>query len=143
MRVPPVDEGRAGAELLVERPRTDGGPGTATYQEYLDRFVAEVEPALISFDHYMLVGPSPGVRETTSTTGCSYATSPLQTGLPSWVFILACQHFGFRLPTEAELLWQVNVSLAYGCKGTQYFTYWTPDGDGFYQGRAVRRRTAR
>ena len=32
-----------------------------------------------------------------------------------------------RSPTEAELLWQVNVGLAYGAKGIIYFTYWTPD----------------
>jgi hypothetical protein len=34
------------------------------------------------------------------------------------------------------LAWQVNVSLAYGCKGIQYFTYWTPDparGEGYTQ----------
>ena len=24
-------------------------------------------------------------------------------------------------------MWQVNVSLAYGAKGIQYFTYWTPE----------------
>jgi hypothetical protein len=32
-----------------------------------------------------------------------------------------------RRPNEAELFWQVNVSLAYGAKGIQYFTYWTPN----------------
>ena len=32
-----------------------------------------------------------------------------------------------RRPNESELMWQANVSLAYGAKGIQYFTYWTPD----------------
>ena len=32
-----------------------------------------------------------------------------------------------RRPNEAEVRWQVNTGLAYGAKGIQYFTYWTPD----------------
>jgi hypothetical protein len=28
-------------------------------------------------------------------------------------------------------LWQINVSLAYGAKGIQYFTYWTPSATHF------------
>jgi hypothetical protein len=31
-----------------------------------------------------------------------------------------------RRPVEAEIFWQINVALAYGVKGIQYFTYWTP-----------------
>jgi hypothetical protein len=31
-----------------------------------------------------------------------------------------------RPPDEAEIFWEINVALAYGVKGIQYFTYWTP-----------------
>jgi hypothetical protein len=31
------------------------------------------------------------------------------------------------VPTEAQLRWQINMSLAYGAKGILYFTYWTPE----------------
>jgi len=58
----------------------------------------------------------------------------LNFGVHSWVFI---QSMGFdgsglglgkrRTPDENEIFWQINVSLAYGAKGIQYFTYWTPD----------------
>lgn len=58
----------------------------------------------------------------------------LRFGIPSWVFI---QSMGFdgrrvgllprRRPNEREILWQINVSLAYGAKGIQYFAYWTPE----------------
>jgi hypothetical protein len=54
--------------------------------------------------------------------------------IPAWVFIQTLAYDGHREPTAAELLWQVNISLAYGAKGIQYFTYWTPEaarGEGF------------
>ncbi len=54
--------------------------------------------------------------------------------LPTWTYIQTLAYNGHRSPTAADLLWQVNVSLAYGAKGIQYFTYWTPDparGEGF------------
>ncbi len=107
--------------------------GTSTYQEHLDRYVAEAHPDFISFDHYPLLGPSPEIREDYFHNWVLVRDRALRSGLPTWVFILACEHYGYRLPTEAELLWQVNVSLAYGCKGIQYFTYWTPPLPGFYQ----------
>ncbi|MEQ7129376.1 hypothetical protein ABN034_33270 [Actinopolymorpha sp. B11F2] len=107
--------------------------GTPTYEEHLDRYVTEAHPDFISFDHYPLLGPSPAIRGDYFHNWVLVRRQALQSGLPTWVFILACSHYGYRLPTEAELLWQINVSLAYGCKGIQYFTYWTPPLDGFYE----------
>jgi hypothetical protein len=107
--------------------------GTPTYEEHLDRYVTEAVPDVISFDHYALLGPSPAVRADYFHNWVLVRRQALRSGLPSWVFILACSHYGYRLPTQAELLWQINVSLAYGCKGIQYFTYWTPPLDGFYE----------
>lgn len=101
--------------------------GAPTYQDYLDRYVSETHPAFLSFDHYALRGPAPGLRPDYFYNWVLVRNEALRFGVPSWVFILACAHFDYRLPTEAELLWQVNVSLAYGCKGIQYFTYWTPE----------------
>jgi hypothetical protein len=101
--------------------------GTPTYQDYLDRYVAESDPGFVSFDHYGLVGPSPGLRPDYFYNWVLVRNKALQADLPFWGFILACAHFNYRLPTEAELLWQINVGLAYGCKGIQYFTYWTPE----------------
>jgi hypothetical protein len=64
----------------------------------------------------------------------------LQAGIPSWVFIQSAEFGGSgtnisyrRRPNEAEIRWQINVSLAYGAKGIQYFTYWTPTGTGFVE----------
>ena len=55
----------------------------------------------------------------------------LQAGIPSWAFIQSVDYWGNtrerRRPNEAEIRWQINVGLAYGAKGIQYFTYWTPN----------------
>jgi hypothetical protein len=105
------------------------GPG---YDDYVSGFIQTVKPSLLSFDRYPLG---------TSSDDAGYfqnwaqiRSHALAAGIPSWVFIQTLAYNGHRSPTAAELAWQVNVSLAYGCKGIQYFTYWTPDparGEGF------------
>ncbi len=108
-------------------------PGTgAGYDDYVNAFIQQVRPSLLSFDRYPLG---------TSSDDAGYFQNwsqirahALAAGIPSWVFIQTLAYGGHRQPTAAELAWQVNVSLAYGCKGIQYFTYWTPDparGEGF------------
>ena len=120
-------------------------PGNAlqapSYEDYLDSYLNEAQypgsaiaPPLLSFDHYPLL------TDERITTDYFYNHAvirrfALRFGVPSWGFV---QSVGFngggiglaprRAPDEAEILWQINVSLAYGVKGIQYFTYWTPSG---------------
>ena len=107
--------------------------GTSTYETYVERYCNEVNPTVLCFDHYPLLS------DTKITSGYFYNWAVIrkfsrQFGIPSWVFI---QSVGFdgsavgmakrRTPNEHEIFWQINVSLAYGAKGIQYFTYWTPN----------------
>ena len=111
--------------------------GTSTYEEYLRLYLSEVAPPLLCFDHYPLLEG----REITSDYFYNWAVIrryALQAGIPSWVFIQSADFGGEganiskrRRPNEAEILWQINVSLAYGAKGIQYFTYWTPAATDF------------
>ncbi|MDG0810455.1 hypothetical protein [Cohnella rhizosphaerae] len=49
-------------------------------------------------------------------------------GVSFWLFIQTLSFNGkYREPNEAELRWQVNLSLAFGAVGIQYFTYWSPE----------------
>jgi hypothetical protein len=106
--------------------------GTSTYEEYLRLYLREVAPPFLCFDHYPLLEGT----EITSDYFYNWAVIrryALQAGIPSWVFIQSADFGGEganiskrRRPNEAEILWQINVSLAYGAKGIQYFTYWTP-----------------
>lgn len=106
---------------------------TSSYREYLERYLGVVRPPLLSFDHYPLLSEG-RITGDYFYNWAEIRRFSLRFGVPSWIFI---QSVGFdgsksglpkrRRPDEAELLWQANVSLAYGAKGIQYFTYWTPD----------------
>ena len=45
-------------------------------------------------------------------------------GTPVWANALSSAHYAFRKPTEHELLWQITVSAACGCKGTVWFRFY-------------------
>ncbi|HEY3558119.1 MAG TPA: hypothetical protein VGL05_11680 [Kribbella sp.] len=100
---------------------------------YYRNFVDVVKPSLISFDRYPLL--SEGREDANYFHNWAIVRdAALHGDIPSWVFIQTLAYNGHREPTAAELLWQVNISLAYGAKGIQYFTYWTPEaarGEGF------------
>jgi hypothetical protein len=118
--------------------------GTETYAEYIDSLLEVVRPPVLSFDHYpLLVGPA-----TTDDYFDNWSVirqRALAAGIPAWVVIQSLGYTGLegyddrRRPTKRELLWQVNVSLAYGAQGIMYFTYWTPPGAAF--GEALVTRT--
>lgn len=107
---------------------TEGDKITA-YKEHLDRYVAEVKPALISYDHYQF---------TRSGDAGDYFLNlelirekSLQAGLPflnivqssSWVPGEAASPHSPRVPGPDELRFLVNTSLAYGAQGISYYIY--------------------
>lgn len=100
---------------------------------YYRNFVDVVQPSLISFDRYPLL--SEGREDANYFHNWAIVRdAALHGDIPAWVFIQTLAYNNHREPTPAELLWQINISLAYGAKGIQYFTYWTPEaarGEGF------------
>ncbi|HWD83211.1 MAG TPA: hypothetical protein VG497_30130 [Kribbella sp.] len=100
---------------------------------YYRNFVDVVKPSLISFDQYPLL--SEGREDANYFHNWAIVRDAALYGdIPAWVFIQTLAYNNHREPTAAELLWQINISLAYGAKGIQYFTYWTPEaarGEGF------------
>lgn len=99
-------------------PDFEGGAGYA-------RFVEAVKPDLVSFDRYpiLLTGEDLGYFK----NWAAVRAAALPANLPTWVFIQSVGYRNHAVPTAADLRWQINISLAYGCKGIQYFTYWTRD----------------
>ena len=112
-----------------------------SYTDYLERYMNEtryesaVAPPFLSFDHYPLLAD----EKTTPDFFYNHAVIrnfARRFDVPSWAFV---QSMGFnggnvglavrREPDKAEIFWQINVALAYGAKGIQYFTYWTPEDD--------------
>ncbi|MFC0436222.1 hypothetical protein [Kutzneria buriramensis] len=102
------------------------------YPKVLKDFISQVAPPLLSFDYYPL--RTTGEAEDYFLCWSQIRQAGLDSGLPTWTYVQTLPSGIFPQPTAADLAWQVNVSLAYGCKGIQYFTYWTPDparGEGF------------
>lgn len=103
------------------------------YDTYVGEYVKQTKPPLISFDRYPLL--SDGNDDLNYFQNwVQIRKHGLTANLPTWVYIQSLAYNNHRSPTKEELLWQINVSLAYGAKGIQYFTYWTPDparGEGF------------
>ena len=104
--------------------------GAATYDEHLARYIAEVKPPLVSYDHYCLM--EDGARRTGYYPNlAAVRRRSMEAGLDFWQIILSSALLEYRDPTEADMRWQVWTSLAYGAKGISYFTYWTVPSDNF------------
>ncbi|MGH3088136.1 MAG: hypothetical protein ACRDSJ_12550 [Rubrobacteraceae bacterium] len=116
---------------------------TSSYAKYLAQYTSIVEPPLLSFDHYPLLSGKKITRDY-FFNWAKVRSRALRANIPSWVFIQSVDFDGAavrlaprRRPSRADLLWQINVSLAYGAKGIQYFTYWTPEGSRVPYGQAL------
>ncbi len=51
-----------------------------------------------------------------------------ENGVDLAAFILSTGHLHYRQPDEDDVRWQMNVSLAFGAKNLQYFTWFYPTG---------------
>jgi hypothetical protein len=98
--------------------------GTATYQEYVDRFVAEVPVPFLSFDHYPVTGA--GLRPEWYENLEIISRAAHKADKPFWAFVLAVAHDPYPVAQIEHLRLQAFSNLAYGAACIQYFTYWTP-----------------
>lgn len=111
--------------------------GTSSYDEYLERFLVEVEPELLSYDHYPF-GEVEGKKKDRSSYFANLTSvrdAALRHDVPFMLIALAMPHGPYRDPSEAELAWQVFHALAFGARGVSYFTYWTPPEGGEWANR--------
>ena len=110
--------------------------GAPSYRDHVEDFLTTVKPRFVSYDHYCLLtkGDRPDYFENLEIV----RDASLRHGVPFWQIVqLAPFHQSWRDPTEAELRWQVNTSLAYGCKGIWYFTFWTRSEWNLGEGRGA------
>ena len=99
-----------------------------TYEQYVEDFLTNARPRLLSFDHYALLDNGtlrPNYFENLEIV----RRQGLKHDVPiSFIFQLT-SHGSYRDPSEEELRWQVNTGLIYGTKALLYFTYWHPPAD--------------
>ncbi|BBH23089.1 hypothetical protein Back11_44340 [Paenibacillus baekrokdamisoli] len=103
-----------------------------TYTEYVQQYFEQFKPEVLSYDHYPFLtetkDASGGITEDYFYNLEQIRTAAVEHNVPFWLFIQTLSfNLSHRDPTEEEIRWQVYTSLAYGAKGIQYFTYWTPE----------------
>ena len=96
--------------------------GTPDYATYLERFIADCRPPILSYDHYAMMEGG-GLRPGYFGNLDAMRKAAKAHDLPFWNIVLSVAHFNYREPTDADLRFQVYTSLAYGARGLSYFTY--------------------
>ncbi len=100
-----------------------------SFTQYLDRYVEEVKPQFLSYDFYGIVQEAGAtmLRKGFFDNLEEVSKKARKQAIPFWAFVLATPFGPHPTPAEGELRFQVFASLAYGARGIQYFTYWTPE----------------
>ena len=104
--------------------------GTTDYKEYIDRYIEQVKPSFISYDHYALHVDGYGNYKITPDVLWNLeivAERCKAAGIPMYTFVSDMSYGSTsREPNREELRWQVLTQLVYGSRSIQYFCYWTP-----------------
>ena len=112
--------------------------GTSTYEEYVDRFVKEVDVDVLCMDHYPIFRPDrPDGRDNYCNNLEVMRKLSLEADIPFWNFFNNIPFGPHTDPTEDQLRWQVYASLTYGAKGVHWFCYYTPVGQEFPKGGGI------
>ncbi|MHC4120187.1 MAG: glycoside hydrolase family 16 protein [Planctomycetota bacterium] len=99
--------------------------GVEDYRDYVQRFVEQVDPIVLMYNHYPL-----RVNRKADTGWhrdlALFRAESRRAGIAFWVFA-QCQGIrGYlRVPTREEIAWQANTALAYGARGIWWYRYWT------------------
>jgi hypothetical protein len=94
------------------------------YESYVRMLVDVIGQRFLSYDNYSLVGGE--MLDSFYTNLEIIRRAALEKGVPFWNCILANAHFNYMEPSDATFALQVYATLAYGGRGIQYFTYFTP-----------------
>jgi hypothetical protein len=102
--------------------------GTKTYTEYLEKFVNEVKPQLISYDNYMVQFSMDNEK---ADQAAKYYTNLLEVRrvavkyhLPFYNIVSSNQiRPHTTIPSPANLLFQAYTTLAAGARGVKWYTY--------------------
>ena len=128
--------------------------GTPTYPDYVTSFLSQVKPDFLSYDNYAITGlrPARGLpNENFFPNLALIREESLKAKTPFWAYVHVVSWQPHDKPlegyvyaenrprTDGELRFQVFSSLAYGARGIQYFTYWTPTNrpDNVYSGGTI------
>ncbi len=103
--------------------------GTKTYMEYLERFVGEVKPQVVSYDNYMTQVSQdmtePKATERYYTNLMDIRKVAFDNGLPFWNIVSSNQiRQHTTIPSPANLLLQAYTTLAAGGSSVAWYKYY-------------------
>jgi len=103
------------------------GDVVTAYQEYLRRYVEQVKPALVSYDHYQFKLKGDGDQYFLNLAMIRRAAQ--EAGVPFLNIVQACTWApqAMRIPNGDELRYLVYSTLAYGAQGISYYVYAHPN----------------
>ncbi len=106
--------------------------GTPDYETYAKLLVNTIGQPFLSYDNYSLVAGE--MLEYFYNNLEVVRRVALETQTPFWNCILANAHFNYMEPSDATFNLQVYATLAYGGRGIQYFTYYSPHNGNYRLG---------
>ena len=129
--------------------------GNPDYMTHLEVFINTVDPHYLSYDHYHFLGRQNrqavladtdnerdllirlAAENTVNRGGFFENLRDIRIAadkyrLDAMLIVLLTEHGHYRNLTYGELLWEVNMCLAYGMRRISYFTYWQPEVDNDY-----------
>ena len=98
--------------------------GAPTYEAYVEKSLRDIHPPMLSYDNYSLFSGMMMGRFYTNLATVRRASQ--KADIPFWNVILANTHFSYMEPSDATLRLQAYSTLAYGGRGIEYFTYFSP-----------------
>ena len=103
------------------------GDVVTAYQEYLLSYVEQVNPSLISYDHYQLKLKGDGDQYFLNLAMIRRAAQ--EAGVPFLNIVQACTWApdAMRIPNANEVRYLVYSTLAYGAQGISYYVYAHPN----------------
>lgn len=112
------------------------------YRGYIEEFLESCEPKVISYDHYPFDDKNrKRAMEWFFENLAVIREYSQKAGIPFWAYVQCGSQWNatgksvetqtYR-PTKYEFFWNVNVLLAYGCKGIEYYPLVQPYADAMY-----------
>ena len=99
--------------------------GAESYDAYVREFIKICKPKYLAYDHYALMEGGKTRAGYWENMNRLYSIAK-EYNLPVIPVIQSVAQGIYRDMSEADLMFQVFTHLAYGAKGIQYFTYFTP-----------------
>ena len=105
-----------------------GLPDDSDIEKYYQLYLDIAKPEVFSYDFYPCKGEFPEILDGYFyQLHLAYKYSK-QAQIPVFCFIQCCTFGeGTRRLTYSEIMWQINMALAYNTKGLAYFCYWIPE----------------